>query len=258
MKFTFSIQKLIYFCILLFTLNSCSFRNSSRILQYPKDFNIDSLKTVLVYNNQINYSEYKIKPFDQISIKNLQDPELLGSRNVSVGSLVINYQVDRNGEITLPVIGNFKIEGLNKQEAKEKIQKLYREQLFKDPIIELTINSLKVTLLGAFTTEGNYLLENEKTDLIDIIGKAGGISDEANVKKIRIIRGDRKNPELIFADLSNINTLSSAKLILQDGDIIIAERNKFSIVTKNLTGIINIASIATLLLNTYIIVKSLK
>jgi polysaccharide export outer membrane protein len=250
-------QNILFLFIFTAIISSCSFRNSSRILQYPKSFNIDTLKTVAVLNNQPSYSEYKIKPYDKISIKNLQDPTLLGSRDVAVGTLQINYKVNSNGEITLPVIGDVMVAGLNKEDAKNKIEKLYTEQLFKDPIIELTINSLKVTLLGAFNLEGNFELENEKTDLIEMIGKAGGISDETNIKKIRIIRGNRENPELIVADLSNINTLRSPKLILQDGDIIIAERNKFSVITKNLNGIISIASVATLILNSYIIIKSI-
>jgi polysaccharide export outer membrane protein len=242
---------IVFFC-------SCSTRNPSRILKYPSSFKTDTLKTVAVYNNQNSYPEYRIKPFDKISIKNLQDPELLGARNVSLGNTQLKYEVDSKGEIILPVIGSVKIEGLTKEQAKEKIQKLYGETLFKDPIIELTINNLKVTMLGAFKTEGNFELENEKTDLIDMIGLAGGIADDANVKNIRIIRGNREKPELIMADLSNINTLSNPKLTLQDGDIIIAERNKFSIFSQNLNGIISIASIATLLLNTYIILKSIK
>ncbi len=239
-------------------LSSCSSKDASRILTYPKSFNTDTLKTVAVFNNQNTYSEYKIKPYDKISIKNLQDPELLGSRNVSLSTLQARYEVDSKGEIVLPVIGAVKIAGLNKEQAKDKIEKLYGETLFKNPIIELTINSLKVTMLGAFKTEGNFDLENEKIDLIDMIGKAGGISEEANVKKIRIIRGNRENPELIVANLSNINTLANPKLKLQDGDIIIAERNKFAVFSKNLTGITAIASIGILLLNTYIILKNIK
>jgi polysaccharide export outer membrane protein len=112
-------------------------------------------------------------------------------------------------------------------------------------------------MLGAFKTEGNFVLENQKTDLIDMIGKAGGISDDANVKKIRIIRGNRENPELIVADLSNVNTLSNPKLVLQDGDIVIAESGKFSIFSKNITPITSIASIGVLILNTYIIIKNI-
>jgi polysaccharide export outer membrane protein len=239
-------------------MSSCSFKNSSRILQYPKSFNTDTLKTVAVFNNQNSYPQYRIKAFDKISIQNLQNPELLGSRVGSPGELKISYEVNNNGEIILPGLGSVTISGLTKEEARDKIQKLYGEALFKDPIIELSINNLKVTLLGAFNVQGDFLLENQKTDLIDVIGLAGGIADDANIKKIRIIRGNRAQPELIIADLSNINTLANAKLTLQDGDVIIAEMNKFSLFSKNIVPITAIASVGILLLNTYIIIRSIK
>ena len=241
---------------LIVLMSSCAIKNSSKILQYPKSFNIDTLETVAVFNGQKAYSEYRIKPFDKVSVANLQDAELLGSRVGSPGALKINYEVSKSGEITLPGLGNVKIAGLTKQQATNQIQKLYGDALFKDPIIELTINNLRVTMLGAFNVEGNFVLENQKTDLVDMIGLAGGIADDANIKKIRIIRGSRENPELIIADLSNFNTLSNAKLTLQDGDIIIAERSKFSIVAKNIAPITSIASVGVLLLNTYIIIKN--
>jgi polysaccharide export outer membrane protein len=243
--------------LFLFTviISSCSVRNSSRILQYPKSFNTDTLKTVAVFNNQNSYPEYRIKVYDKISLQNLQDAELLGSRTGASGEFKVNYEVNNNGEIVLPALGNVKIAGLTKREATDKIQKLYAERLFKDPIIVLTINNLKVTMLGAFASEGKFFLDNQKTDLLDMIGLVGGISDDGNVKNIRIIRGNRDKPELIMVDLSNINTLANPKLILQDGDIIIAERNKFSIFSKNAVAISAVASIGILLLNTYLILQ---
>lgn len=237
-------------------MSSCSYKNSSRILKYPKNFKTDTLTTIAVYNQQESYLEYRIKPYDKISIKNLQDPELLGARFSTASEVKLSYEVSNTGEIILPAIGSIKIAGLTKEQAREKIQKLYGESLFKDPIIELNINTLKVTLLGAFKTEGNFILQNPKTDLIDIIGISGGIEDDANVKSIRIIRGNRENPELIMANLSNVNTLSNPKLTLQDGDIIIAERNRFAVFAKNINPINTIASIGLILINTYIIIKN--
>lgn len=247
-----------FYLLAVILMSSCSTRNPSRILQYPKKFSTDTLKTVAVFNGQDTYLEYKIKPYDKISVSNLQDPELLGSRVGSPGALKLSYEVDKNGEITLPALGSVKIAGLTKQQATDQIQKLYGEALFKNPIIELTINNLKVTMLGAFNLEGNFVLENQKTDLIDMIGLAGGIADDANVKKVRIIRGNRENPELIIADLSKVNTLSNPKLVLQDGDIIIAERGKFSVFAKNIAPITSIASVGVLILNTYIIFQNIK
>lgn len=237
---------------------SCSYRNSSQILRYPKSFNTDTLKTIAVNNPKNTYPEYKIRAFDLISVRNLQDPELLGSRVGEIGTLKYNYKVSSDGFIILPVIGTIKVIGLNQDEAKSKIQELYAQSLFKDPIIELSINSLEVTLLGAFRAEGNLQIDNDNTDLIDILGKSGGLSDDANIKKIRIIRGDRKNPELIVVNLSNINSLSDPKLKLQDGDIIIAEKTNFSSFLKNATAFNIFSSVGLLFLNTYIILRSLK
>jgi polysaccharide export outer membrane protein len=248
-------KNILFLFLLTVIISSCSFKNSSRILKYPKSFNTDTLKTVAVFNNQNSYPEYRIKAYDKISVQNLQDAELLGSRTGASGEFKVSYEVNNNGEIVLPALGSVKIAGLTKKEATDKIQNLYAEALFKDPIIVLTINNLKVTLLGGFVSEGNFLLDNQKTDLLDMIGQAGGINEDANIKNIRIIRGNREKPELIMVNLSDINTLANKKITLQDGDIIIAESSKFSIFSKNATAITAVASIGILILNTYLILQ---
>jgi len=247
-----------FLIIIASLLGSCSSRNSTMLLKYPKSFNIDTLKTIAVNNPNNSYPEYKIKPFDIISVRNLQDPELLGSRFGEIGNLTFTYRVDKEGEIILPVLGNVKIIGLNQEEARQKIQELYTNSLFKNPIIELTINSLKITLLGAFNREGNFTINNDDTDLIDIIGLAGGFTDDVSVKYIRIIRGDRADPELIVVNLGNVNSLNSPKLKLQDGDIIIAEKSKLATLFKNISTFSTIATIGLVVLNTIVVVQSLK
>ncbi|MBD3749192.1 MAG: polysaccharide biosynthesis/export family protein [Sphingobacteriales bacterium] len=243
--------------IFLFFGSSCSYNNTAHLLKFPKSFPKDSLKTVIVANSTKEYEQYKIKPFDVITVRNLQDATLLGSRSGEQGGISnYKYTVTSEGMVTLPVIGEVKIAGLTREGAKNLIQSLYEKELFKNPIIEFTVNSLKVTLLGAFKAQGNYVLENENYDLIDLIGQAGGIDEDVNIKTVRIIRGDRKHPELIMANLNNINTLSSPKLKLQDGDIIIAEKSKFASFVANTRDITQIGSGIILLLNGYIIYKN--
>ena len=258
MKDNFMTGKYYLYLLIVFVLSACSPQNSRNFLKFPKSFKSDSLKTIIVANPTINYQEYKIKAFDLISIRNLQDVTLLGSRIGDAGLQLYNYKVNKDGEIILPVIGNVLVSGLNRQEAQNKIQQLYAVSLFKNPIIELRINSLEVTLLGAFNAPGNIILDNEDYDLIDIIGKVGGVSDDANIKQIRIIRGNRANPELILVNLADVNTLASPKLKLQDGDIIIAEDNKFSVFIKGVQNFNNISSIGLIFLNAYLIIRSLR
>jgi polysaccharide export outer membrane protein len=182
------------------------------------------VKTVHVVNDKGSSNEkYKIKINDVLSIRNIQDENFLStiSEAKTTGSNI--FRVEDNGTAILPVIGAVAVLDLTRQEASDKIQSLYKKQLLKNPIIELTILNLKVTLLGEFSMQGNFLLERENTTLIDVIGMAGGISSKANPKTLKIIRGDRANPEIIYVNLRNINSLANPKLILQNNDIIYLE-----------------------------------
>lgn len=191
----------------------------------------DTIKQVYVVNEAGKEDLfYKIKPSDQIAIKNVQNKEFGANTNQGVSNssqtTLSSFTVDLNGSLNLPALGMVKVAGLTKNEATLKIQNLYAQKLLNDPIISLSIINLKVTLLGEFNKQGNFLLEQENTNLIDILGEAGGITKIADPKTLKIIRGDKANPELIYVNLNDINSLASKKLILQNNDIIYIQRTK--------------------------------
>ena len=221
--------KLIYNVWILLSVicifSSCSTRYQNALFTSKSDLNTDTITTVHVVNskNQV-YDYYRIKPNDMLAIRNLQDISFISSGAESKGSSgITTFRVENDGGVILPVIGKVSVEGLSRLEASNKIQSLYKQNLLKDPIIELTVVNLKVTLLGEFNGKGNFLLEKENTSLIDIIGMAGGLSPRANPKSLKIIRGDRSNPEIIYVNLTNINSLANPKLILQNNDILYIE-----------------------------------
>ncbi len=209
----------------LFFLSSCASRYSDALFTSQYDGAIDSLKTVYVVNNSNQPTDfYRIKPNDLLSIRNLQDISLVstGDSKGSVNSATI-FRVDADGSVILPGLGAVPVGGLSRQQATGKIQSEYKRTLLKDPIIELSIVNLKVTLLGEFASQGEFLLDDDEVNVIDIIGKAGGLSPRADPKSLKIIRGDRLNPEIIYVNLKNINSLGNPKLILQNNDILYIE-----------------------------------
>ena len=48
----------------------------------------------------------------------------------------------------------------------------------------------------------------------------GGVSEESNASRIKLIRGDLENPEIYLIDLSSIKGIKTANLSLKAGDII--------------------------------------
>ena len=248
------------FSILIFS--SCATRYKEALFTSKTDAITDTLKTIHVVNDKGPKDlYYHIKPSDLLAIKNLQNVEF-GSQNISTAAgagdvaAPSSFYVEQDGNVILPVIGKVQVGGLTRREATQKVQDLYERKLLKNPIIELTVINLKVTLLGEFKSQGNYLLEKDYTTVIDILGQAGGITENADPKRLKIIRGDRSNPEIIYANLKDINTLGSPKLVLQNNDVLYMERKSSS--KEKLQDILTYAQPVLLILNTIVILNSIR
>ncbi|WP_293311998.1 polysaccharide biosynthesis/export family protein [Pedobacter sp. UBA5917] len=255
-------------------MSSCSVRKQRTLFNAPSDIVTDTIKQVYVVNDQgISDGYYKIKVNDQLAIRNVQNFEFGATtnqansstatsstnQNASSGSIqnVLSYPVELDGTVNLPAIGKVPVEGLTRRDAAAKIQNLYKTKLLKDPIIELSVVNLKVTLLGEFNKQGNFFIEKENTTLIDIIGDAGGITKTADPKTLKIIRGDRANPEIIYVNLNDINSLASKKLILQNHDIIVLQPTKSSATSDRLQSINNILQPLLVVVNLGVLIFTL-
>lgn len=174
-----------------------------------------------------NAEEQLIKVGDAIEIRNLKNEALIsgveGKLGGSTEKISPYYQVKKDSMVVLPVIGNTKLGGLSIEKATEMVNKLYEKSLLQNPIITLTIVNQKVTLLGEFKQPGNFPLLKDQTHLIEIVGNAGGLLPEANKKRIKIIRGDLENPQILIVNLANVSSLSDKRLFLQNNDVIYAE-----------------------------------
>lgn len=249
---------------LLSVLTSCSYKQDQLLFQQKQGF--DSVST----QNTPTPVRYHIQPQDILQIRNLQNISyIIGdapSATTSVGGSASGggsslqgqeFQVDEDGRVALPVIGHIQVAGLTRQEASNKIEELYKKTLLKDPIIELKIVNLKITILGEIKTPGNYLLVKDKTTLIELIGEAGGLTDKANEKNIEIIRGDPAHPTVTRIDLGNIKSLSNPEGILQNGDVIYIAKNKRAIQNDKITTFSTIIQPALIILNTVLIIFTL-
>ncbi|WP_256009587.1 polysaccharide biosynthesis/export family protein [Desertivirga xinjiangensis] len=219
----------------------------------------DTLKSVFVVNDHgMDDAYYKIKPNDILALRNLQNIEFGAQAGQGGGNVnPVQFFVENDGQVNLPVIGKVKVGGLTRREAKARIEEVYSKELLKDPIIELSVVNLKVTVLGEFGTQGNYLLQKDNTTLVDILGESGGLTERADPKKLKIIRGDRANPEIIYVNLKNANSLASEKLILQNNDIIYAEPRKLYSTTESASTLRSFIQPALTVVNLALIIYNL-
>ena len=256
---------LVYLFFSLLFIASCSYKQDQ--ILFEQRSSIDTLEK----NNTEVINNYKIKPQDILQIRNLQNMKYIvddapaegntpgsasgsGSGSNSEGQ---TYQVEEDGSVALPVIGHVQVVGLTRMQAAKQIEDLYRKTLLKDPIIELKIVNLKVTVLGEIKSQGNYPLVKDKTTLVEMIGEAGGLTDRANEKNIKIIRGNQNNPQVTLIDLSDIKSLSNPATILQNGDIIYIAQNKRAVQSDKFQNFSTILQPSLIILNTVLIVFTL-
>jgi polysaccharide export outer membrane protein len=257
---------LVFTCLVLsipLIFSSCSYKQDQILFEQRASLTdtVKSKDTSIVTN-------YRIKPQDILQIRNLQNMQYIVGDMPTEGSAAAasstvtysqgqTYQVEVDGTIALPVIGHIQVAGLTRLEASKKIEDLYREKLLKDPIIEVKIVNLIVTMLGEVKVQGNFPLVKDKTTLVEMIGQAGGLTDKANEKNIKIIRGNPKNPDVTEVDLGSITSLSNPATILRNGDIIYIAQNKRAVRTDKLTTFSTVIQPVLLIVNTALIIFTL-
>jgi polysaccharide export outer membrane protein len=261
-NFPLSLKLILVTLLLLNIFSSCSYKQNQAFLE-RKNTNVP------IAGFTCSTEAYKIKPQDVLQVRNLQNIKYIvddipgggaGAPAASSGAAGLgqSYEVAEDGTVALPVIGRVKVDGLSRLEAANKIQDLYGKNLIKDPIIDVKIINLKVTVLGEVRRPGNYPLIKDNASLIDMLGEAGGITDKGNEKRVKVVRGGIVNPQIMEVDLSDVASLTSPAMVMQSNDVIYIEQNKKSLRSEKLQNFSTLIQPILLLLNSALIITTIK
>jgi polysaccharide biosynthesis/export protein len=227
-KPTFNVRRIFFILLGLLVLlfaQSCSYKRSNLLLKTPK--RIKSKEPVLVVNRNDTSKQvyrHRIKVGDRLAIRFLNNYDIgsaAGQSATAALSAENNYLVNYDSTVILPLLGRINLVGLTRLEAAERLEKEYGKFVV-NPIIDVNIPTLSVTLIGESGANGKVTLDKENTTLLDVIAKSGGIKDSGKKRDIKIIRGT----EIIVVDLRKIETLQYPDIIMHDNDIVYVEPYK--------------------------------
>ncbi|MBD3183130.1 hypothetical protein GF312_12620 [Candidatus Poribacteria bacterium] len=158
--------------------------------------------------------EYKVKPGDTINIT-------VWERDSLSGTLV----VDANGFISLPPpVGSMKIEGQTAPEITNMLtQRL--EEYVKNPTVFVSVipaQGFTVHVLGEVKQPDFYQIP-VGTSMQEAVTRAGGFTDMADLKRIKMIREDSKEAIIDFTKFIE-NADISANPELNPNDVIVIPR----------------------------------
>ncbi|MBK5284190.1 MAG: polysaccharide biosynthesis/export family protein [Bacteroidia bacterium] len=174
-------------------------------------------------------SEYKLSPFDEIELHiysnngyKLVDVTSNSTTNGLINSL-IKYSIESDGFVKLPLLGRMELKGMIIKDAEKMLEEKYNAY-YNNPFVILKILNRRVIV---FRGEGGSAavipLTNDNMSLIEAVAAASGIAITGKSYKIKLIRGNLKNPQIFEIDLSTVDGMKKADLQLQANDIIYIE-----------------------------------
>jgi polysaccharide export outer membrane protein len=227
----------------ILALQSCKYANPSIMLRTPKDFVYDDFPVVrdsqvVIAKNDMLYirvlADDGFKLVDVIGAENEKFSNLSGSSlRADMGQ---EYLVEYDGTVKLPIMGRIKLEGLKIREAEDYIEKLFSKEYDK-PFVNIRINNQRVTVFTGLKGQARIVpLIYPNTTLFEVLAQAGGIQDNGKASMVKLIRGDAKKPKVYKIDLSSIEGMQQADLIVQSGDVIYVEsaERAISFVTREI------------------------
>lgn len=163
-----------------------------------------------------------VKPGDGLSYV-LKANDVVRLSVYEESDLSTQTRILQTGEAVFPLIGAVKIGGLSIQDATSKVRGLYAADYLVDPKTTLTVDDYAqqlVSVLGAVMNPGQIPIpQSGKLDVASAVASAGGLSPNADAKRISLVRADGTSSEYSLAGLEKGNRVQ-----LGAGDrVIVAE-----------------------------------
>lgn len=235
-------------------LSAC---NRKAQLLYMADVQHDTLASM-------SMPRYRLKPGDLLTVNVFTQDELttrlfnVNSNAYSYNSYssdmlayVNGYMVSDSGCISLPVVGEVRVEGLTVRQAQDAVQAKVNGYL-SDALVFVKILSFKVTVIGEVKRPGTYTNYKENLNIFEALALAGDFSDYGERSNVLVLRQTETGTYTYRLNLHDKEVLRSEAFYLLPNDTVIVEPRRgkvFSLNAPNISLVLSIITTAILIAN---------
>jgi polysaccharide export outer membrane protein len=128
------------------------------------------------------------------------------------------FQVDENGNISLPMIGETRASGLTGSQLEQQVQAKFADGYLNDPRVSVQVTQYRpFYIIGQINKPGEYPYVNDMT-APNAIALAGGYTDHADDADIYVRR---------YGDMHEVEVPADATTRIYPGDVIRVSKSKF-------------------------------
>jgi polysaccharide export outer membrane protein len=133
----------------------------------------------------------------------LREGDVLRISFPGVPTLNTLQQIRRDGNVTLPIIGEFKAAGMTPSEAQEQLVRLYDPHLqVKEVRVAVESSTFFVYVTGAVLRPGK-IISDRPMSALEAVVEAGVDHTKANLKKVRVTRRENGRKQVHVLNLKN-------------------------------------------------------
>ncbi len=203
---------------ILFILASCSEYNK---IPYFQD--LDKTKTTSSLIN--NYTPLKIQPGDILGINVTGNRESMASLTLFTdlpSSPLYGYKVNSAGEIKLPIINTVQVADLTTEEIKTKLTAALSPYI-GGLNVDVRLINLKISVLGDVARPNEYIIQNEKINILQALALAGDLNITAKRENILLMREENGARRIYPVDLTSKKLFDLPYFYLKNNDVLIVD-----------------------------------
>jgi polysaccharide export outer membrane protein len=216
-----------YYCLvgLLIFMASCNV-NKDFMFKTDVDYAYDTLMI------DSTHSDFRISPNDRLNVNvYTNDGNIVFEASTTRERVIINvveyyFVVMSDGYVELPILGRVQAAGKTITEFQDYIEELLSVQ-YVDPLAQVQVLNRRAIVFNGFGSAGQVVpLADNNIRLVEVLASAGGLGARANASKIKVIRKTDDGNKVYLVDLSTIDGVDQANMIIENGDVVYVESTK--------------------------------
>lgn len=232
--------------VLLFFAGMSSSCTSTKKVVYLNDLNdstaFASVKTARsVFENAIQKNDQLWitvggSNLDDLTVLNSGNGLGVGGGNGNIGTsgtgAIIGYLVEADGKIKIPFLGKVQAEGLTRSQLETSLTELFKEYT-KNPVVNVRFLNYSYSVIGEVNRSGRFVMQTERTTLLDAISQAGDLTDLGRRENITVIREENGERKIGKINLLSKDIFNSPFFYLRNNDIVYVEPVKARFISRS-------------------------
>lgn len=166
----------------------------------------------------------------------------------------VTYTIHNEGFAILPMLDSIYLAGYSITGAENLLSERY-SYYFVNPYIKIKVSNRRCVVFAGRSMGRVVNLDNEGMSLIEVLALAGGVSG-SKAYRIKLIRGDFRNPQVFLIDLSTIEGMKKANLQIAANDVIYVEPAlTFNDINQQILPFISLITTSILIYSTVLSLK---